>query len=716
MKKAAIFVVLAGVAFASYWFLDLGRWLSLSGMQSGLSSLTDRYAANPFAFSASYFVAYAAASALAIPGAALLTLVAGSIFGLVKGVIIALSAATVGATASMVLSRFFLQRWLESKFPSQLEAVNRGIERDGAFYLFTLRLVPLFPFFLINVLMGMTRIKTWTYFWVSLVGMFPGSLVYVNAGRELAQIRSLSDITSPSLWLAFAALAALPWIGKWIVHLIKSRKVYAGYTRPKNYDDNIIVLGAGAGGLVTAYIAAATKAQVSLVEAHKMGGDCLNYGCVPSKALLAASKARYIANRSQHLGVPANGSAVDFRQVMTHVNKSIETIEPHDSVDRYTNLGVNVITGYGTIVDPWTVEVRTADDRVVTRTAKNIVLATGASPRLLDVPGFKNCGYLTSESFWRRMSQREEVPPRLLVVGGGAVGCEISQAMARLGSDVTLVHRGSALLSDEDPDVTRLLLTALEDSGVQVKLAAEVVEFTGDADQRAATVAADGTELSVGFDEVLVTIGRVPRSDGFGLDTLNIDLKQSSVNGFLQTPIPNIYVVGDALGVHQFTHAASHEAWHAAVNALFGSFKKFKVNYDYLPWTIYTDPEVARVGLNQRQAKERGIPVEVTRYDFKNLDRAITEAKDTGFLEILTAPGRDKILGATVVGSHGGEIISQVTVAMKNNLGLNKILGTIHAYPGWSEATKAASGQWKNANKPERLLRWAKTYHAIRRR
>lgn len=716
MRKKLLFVTIALAAIGSYVYFDLGRWLSLSGMQSALGTLTTANEKQPVLFSGGYFVTYAVASALAIPGAALLTLVSGSIFGLVKGVAIALGAATVGATGSMLLSRFFLRNWLETKFPKQLNTINQGVERDGAFFLFTLRLVPVFPFFLINVLMGMTRIKTWTYFWVSLVGMFPGSLVYVNAGRELAQLKSLSDITSPRLWLAFAALAALPWIGRFIISAMKNRKLYAGYTKPKKFDDNLVVIGAGAGGLVTAYIAAATQANVTLIEAEKLGGDCLNYGCVPSKALLAAAKARHAATSSQHLGISTQQAMVDFPAVMEHVNGSVSAIEPHDSVERYESLGVNVITGYAKIVDPWTVEVALPDGSKHRRTARNLVIATGASPRVPDVPGIHDSGYLTSETLWERFSQLDRAPKRLLVIGGGAIGCELSQAMSRLGSQVTLIQRGPSLLTDEEADVTQLMSKSLQDSGVNVQLDAELTGFRREGDKRQALVSIGGQENIYDYDEVLITIGRVPRDKGFGLEELGVHIGRGSTNGFLQTTLPNIFVVGDALGTYQFTHAASHEAWHAAVNALFGSFKKFKVNYDYLPWTIYTDPEVARVGLNQTLAARQNTPVDVTRYDFSSLDRAITEAQTSGYLEILTAPGSDKILGATVVGSHGGEIVSQITLAMKNKLGLNKILGTIHAYPGWSEASKAASGQWKNANKPEWLLPWARKFHTLRRK
>ena len=714
-KKIALLGVIVAAIF-SFFYFDLNSYLTLQGMKDSLDTFQSQIAQNPVLSIGVFFAIYVAVTALSLPGAAILTLAAGALFGLVQGLVIVSFASSVGATLAFLVSRFILRDTVRNKFKEKLKKIDEGVEKQGAFYLFTLRLVPVFPFFLINLLMGLTSLKTWTFYWVSQVGMLAGTAVYVNAGTQLAQIDSLSGIVSPGLIFSFVLLGIFPWIAKAIVAVVNRRRVYKGYSKPKKFDRNLVVIGAGAGGLVTSYIAAAVKAKVTLVEAGEMGGDCLNYGCVPSKAIIKTAK---VANQMRHAdnyGLEPVTPAMSFKRVMARVHEVIAAIAPNDSVERYTSLGVDVVKGYAKIIDPWTVEIKKNDGGTQTLTTKNIVVATGAAPFIPELPGIEQSGYVTSDTLWTKFAELEDAPKRLIVLGGGPIGCELAQAFSRLGSDVTQVERAPRLMGREDADVAEYAESVLRESGVNVLTSHDALRFEQQDGEKVLVVAKEGVESTIAYDEVIVAVGRKARLHGFGLEDLGIQFDRTiETDEYLQTLMPNIFAAGDVVGPYQFTHVAAHQAWYAAVNALFGTFKKFKVDYRVIPWTTFIDPEVARVGINERDAAEQDIDVEVTRYEFAELDRAVAESARKGFIKVLTPPGKDKILGVTIVSEHAGDLLAEFVIAMKQDLGLNKILGTIHAYPTWAEGAKYAAGNWKRANAPEKLLSYVEKFHTWRR-
>ena len=714
-KKIALLGVIVAAIF-SFFYFDLNSYLTLQGMKDSLDTFQSQIAQNPVLSIGVFFAIYVAVTALSLPGAAILTLAAGALFGLVQGLVIVSFASSVGATLAFLVSRFILRDTVRNKFKEKLKKIDEGVEKQGAFYLFTLRLVPVFPFFLINLLMGLTSLKTWTFYWVSQVGMLAGTAVYVNAGTQLAQIDSLSGIVSPGLIFSFVLLGIFPWIAKAIVAVVNRRRVYKGYSKPKKFDRNLVVIGAGAGGLVTSYIAAAVKAKVTLVEAGEMGGDCLNYGCVPSKAIIKTAK---VANQMRHAdnyGLEPVTPAMSFKRVMARVHEVIAAIAPNDSVERYTSLGVDVVKGYAKIIDPWTVEIKKNDGGTQTLTTKNIVVATGAAPFIPELPGIEQSGYVTSDTLWTKFAELEDAPKRLIVLGGGPIGCELAQAFSRIGSDVTQVERAPRLMGREDADVAEYAESVLRESGVNVLTSHDALRFEQQDGEKVLVVAKEGVESTIAYDEVIVAVGRKARLHGFGLEDLGIQFDRTiETDEYLQTLMPNIFAAGDVVGPYQFTHVAAHQAWYAAVNALFGTFKKFKVDYRVIPWTTFIDPEVARVGINERDAGEQDIDVEVTRYEFAELDRAVAESARKGFIKVLTPPGKDKILGVTIVSEHAGDLLAEFVVAMKHDLGLNKILGTIHAYPTWAEGAKYAAGNWKRANAPEKLLSYVEKFHTWRR-
>ena len=708
MKKLLILAALAAVV-AGYFIFDLGQYLTLDGIKRVVGQWEAFYADNPVKVLAGFFAAYVAVTAASLPGAAIMTLAAGALFGLVTGTILVSFASTLGATLAFLSSRYVLRDSIEARFGERLKAINAGVERDGAFYLFSLRMIPAFPFFVVNLVMGLTRIRVATYVWVSQLGMLLGTAVYVNAGTQLAQIESLSGIASPGVLGSFVLLGIAPWLAKLVIGAVQRRKVYAGFTRPKRFDRNLVVIGAGSAGLVSALIAATVKAKVTLVEAHEMGGDCLNTGCVPSKALIKSAKVAAMMRDADKYGLTPTPPEVPFRAVIARVLGAVKAIEPHDSVERYTGLGVDVVKGYAKIIDPWTVEIARNDGGAQRLTTRSIVIASGAEPVVPPIPGIEGSGYLTSETMWDAFAQMDAAPARVAVLGGGPIGCELAQALARLGSKVTQVEMADALLGREDADVSDLARSVLEGDGVRVLTGHKAVRIDG----RTLVATSDGQEVRVPFDVLLVAVGRKARLTGFGLEDIGVDTAKTVVTDeFLATKFPNIFAAGDVAGPYQFTHTASHQAWYASVNALFGTFRKFKADYRVIPAVTFLDPEFARVGLNEREAAEQGIAVEVTRYDLDDLDRAIAESETKGFVKVLTpAGGKDTVLGATIVGAHAGELLAEYVLAMKYGIGLNKILGTIHAYPTMVEANKFAAGNWKKAHKPEGLLNWVERYH-----
>jgi len=710
-RKLALVVAL-GLAIAAFYAFDLGQYLNLQTLKNKQAAIAAFHADSPFLSSAAYFVIYVLATALSIPGAVLLTLAGGAVFGLFWGTVIISFASTIGATLAFLMSRFLLRDWVTRRFGQRLAAIDAGVRREGALYLFTLRLVPVFPFFLINLLLGLTAMKARTFYWVSQLGMLAGTVVYVNAGTQLARLDSLSGILSPGLLGAFALLGIFPLIARKIVDIIHANKVFAGWKKPARFERNLVVIGGGSAGLVTSYIAAAVKAKVTLVEQHKLGGDCLNTGCVPSKALIRSAKFLSHIARAREFGIASANAQFEFADVMQRVQAVIKTVEPHDSAERYSGLGVDVVHGSAKIVSPWEVDITRDDGSTQRLTTRSIVIATGARPFVPPIPGIEAVGYLTSDNVW----DLRELPQRLVVLGGGPIGCELTQAFARLGARVTQVEMAPRIMLREDPEVSELVTQRFRAEGVAVLVDHRAKEFIIDNGEKILIAEHEGKNVRIPFDAVLVAVGRAANLKGFGLEELGIPTGRTvDTNEFLQTSYPNIYAAGDVAGPFQFTHTAAHQAWYAAVNALFDPFKKFKADYAVIPWATFVEPEVARVGLNELEAKEKGIPHEVTTYGIDDLDRAIADSAAHGFIKVLTVPGKDKILGVTFVGEHAGDLIAEYVLAMKQGIGLNKILGTIHIYPTLAEANKFVAGNWKKAHAPQKLLAWVERFHAWRR-
>ena len=703
--RLLLLFVIAALAVAFFAF-DLGQYFNLAYLKSQQGAMDTHFAAHPLATAAMFFLAYVAVTGLSLPGATILTLAAGAIFGLLWGTVIVSFASSIGATLAFLVSRFVLRDSVQAKFGDKLRALNAGIEKEGAFYLFTLRLVPAFPFFVINLAMGLTPLRTATFYWVSQLGMLAGTIVYVNAGTQIARIESASGILSPMLIASFTLLGLFPLIAKKIIDMVKARKVYARFSRPRRFDRNIVVIGAGSAGLVSAYIAAAVKAKVTLIEKHRMGGDCLNTGCVPSKALIRSAKFLSHLKRSAEFGIREAKADYDFADVMERVQRVVREVEPHDSVERYAGLGVECIQGEAKIVSPWAVKV--GDQTLTTR---SIIIAAGARPFVPPIPGLEQIGYLTSDTVWNL----RKLPARLVVLGGGPIGCELTQTFARFGSKVTQVEMLPRIMIREDPEISQMVLAKFRAEGVDVKLEHKAKQFLVENGEKILICEHQGQDIRVPFDEVLVAVGRVANTKGYGLEELGIPVtKQRTVetNEFLQTLYPNIYACGDVAGPYQFTHTAAHQAWYAAVNALFGRFKKFRADYSVIPWATFTEPEVARVGLNETEAREKKIPFEVTTYGLDDLDRAIADSEAHGLIKVLTVPGKDRILGVTIAGEHAGDLIAEYVAAMRHGIGLNKILGTIHIYPTLAEANKYVAGNWKRAHAPMKLLAWVGRYHA----
>ncbi len=710
-RTRALLLVLLAIALLVILALDPARYLNLATLKAHQAMLSDYVAAHRGAAMAWGFVIYAGVTALSVPGAAIMTLAAGAVFGLVWGTLLVSFASSVGASLAFLGARYLLHGRVQARFGHRLEAINRGIRADGPAYLLTLRLIPLLPFVAVNLLMALTPIRLRDYYLYSQLGMLPATVVYVNAGTQLGRVEQLGDVFSTPLLVSFAVLGLLPLIAKAITRVLQRRRFRVDYPPPVQVDRNVIVIGAGSAGLVAALIASAVRAKVTLIEQHRMGGDCLNTGCVPSKALLKAAKQIHQARHAAQLGIRHMSVEFDFAEIMERVQRVVTHIAPHDSVARFESLGVECIHGEARLLSPYTVAVNGRE-----LSARAIILATGAEPLVPSIPGIEQVDYLTSDTLWELRS----LPARLLVLGGGPIGCELAQAFARLGSQVTLVEMAPRLLPREDDEVSNFVAQVFEQEGLKLELGARATSFAVDHTGKSLRCVrvADERAFTVVFDQVIVALGRRPRVAGFGLEELGVPIAERGtleVNDYLETHLPSVFACGDVAGPYQFTHTASHQAWYATVNALFGNLKRFAVDYRVIPWCTFIDPEVARVGLNEDEARVQGIAYEVTRYALADLDRAITDGSDRGFVKVLTPPGSSRILGVTIVGEHAGDLIAEFILAMKYKLGLNKILGTIHIYPTLAEANKLVAGVWRRAHTSPRVLGWLTRYHRWRR-
>ncbi|NRB10850.1 MAG: dihydrolipoyl dehydrogenase [Rickettsiaceae bacterium] len=695
---------------------DYNQYFSLEYIKQRQQDFANIYQTNKIITIVTFAILYVAITALSLPGAAVLTILAGVLFGTTIGVLIVSPASVIGATITFLLARFLFQDVINKKFPNQVKIINDGVKKDGALYLFILRLVPLFPFFMINILMGLTAIRIITFILVSFIGMLPGTFLYVYAGQSLSKITSTKDILSLEIIIAFSLIAIFPLLTKKLIVFFKAEnfdsKLHMNnkFQKPKKFDYNVIVIGAGSAGLVASYIAAIIKAKVALIEKNKMGGDCLNTGCVPSKALIRSAKIMSYIKRAKEFGFTDGKLNFNFADIMNRVQQVIKKIEPHDSIYRYSKLGVDCISGSAKIISPYEVQI----DKNKIITAKAIIVATGARPLVPNIPGLSKIDYLTSDNLW----QLKKLPKKLLVLGGGPIGSEMAQSFARLGSNVTLIEMAPQILTREDEEVIQLVSKYFKDENINILTSHKAKEFIKKGNKKSLICEVNNKEVIIDFDAVIVALGRAANIDGFGLEELGIvinERKTISCNSFMQTNIPNIYVCGDVAGPYQFTHVAAHQAWYACINALFSPFKKFKVDYDIIAFATFTDPEVARVGLNEKEAKAQNIAYEVTIYGIDDLDRAIADSQDHGFVKILTKPNSDKILGVTIVGSHASDIITEYVLAMKYNIGLKQILKTMHIYPTLAEANKYAAGNWQKNHQPQLIIKLLEKFHKFRR-
>ena len=709
-KKQLVLLLLFITVLSCFFIFDLGDYLQLSFFQEQRDLLLD-YKENNFTLvSLLYFFLYILITAFSLPAAALVTLVGGALFGFWWALLLVSFASSIGATLAFLMARTILRDWVQGKFGNRLKPINDGIKKDGIFYLFTLRLIPVFPFFLVNMLMALTPLRLRDFYWVSQLGMLVGTGLYIEVGVQLGMAESIPAVLSVGLIRVLVVLALFPWLAKWVIALLKKRKVYKEFPAPMKFDTNLVVIGAGSAGLVTSYIAALTKAKVVLIEKNLMGGDCLNTGCVPSKALIRSAGLSHLFSRAEEFGINTASYEIDFPAVMQRIKNVINKIAPHDSIKRYTELGVECVQGEAKIISPYLVEV--AGKQISTR---SIVLATGASPNIPSIPGLADIDYVTSDTIW----DLEKLPKRFLVIGGGPIGCELAQAFARLGSEVTQVDTGSKPLSREDDEVSDFMLETFKQEGIKFLGNHQVLGFQKHDAGNKAILKHDDNEFTAEFDVALLAIGRKANIQGFGLEALGLDITEQGsikVNDYLQTNFPNIYACGDVAGPYQFTHMAAHQAWYTSINSLFAGFKMFKVDYSIVPWSTFTDPEVARVGLNEKDAKTKGIEYEVTTYQIDDLDRAIADSEDKGFVKVLTQPGKDKILGVTIVGYHASDLIAEYVLAMKHGLGLKKIMSTIHVYPTLAESNKFVAGEWQKAHAPEWLYPWIEKFHRWRRK
>lgn len=654
-----------------------------------------------------YLLTYIGAAAVSLPVATVLSLAGGAVFGMLPGVLLASIGATAGGTLGFLASRFFLRDWVKARFPVRHEEFQKGIEREGSLYLITLRLTPVLPFWAINLVFGLTTMSTLVFSSVTFIGILPKLIFLVNAGGQLGEVQTLSGIMSLPVMLSLSALAIFPWLAKVALEYLRSAKIYRPFMRPSQFDYDVLVVGGGAAGLVSAYLAAALKAKVALIEKNRMGGDCLYTGCVPSKALIRSSQVAHLFRRGTEFGLQSVAPQVDFSRVFGRIQKIIEHIEPNDSVERYTGLGVDCLQGKAMIEDPFRVRLA---DRVIT--ARNIIVATGATPIVPPIPGLMDVPHFTSETLW----QLKESPGRVLVLGGGPIGCELAQAFNRLGCETSLIDKAPRLLGKEDPDVSEFILGTFRKEGIKVTLQSVVQRFEKLPTGGGKALLKNGQIIH--FDALILALGRKASVTGFGLENLQLPLRADGtleVDECLRTRFHNVLACGDVTGPYQFTHAGSYQAGIAVLNALFAPFKYFYTDYSTMPWCTYVDPEVARLGMNETEAKAAGVEVDVHEYRMEHLDRAVCEGENRGFVKVLTEKDGSRILGVTIVGAHAGEIMAEFALAKRKNLTLNDILNTVHSYPTFAEANKFVAGIWRRRHTPARAMSFLTRFHAWRR-
>lgn len=709
--KASRLIILALLiaAVACFFIFDLGEYLTLESIKSHSGALHGQVQAHPWWARGTFFAVYVALTALSFPGTVVLTLLAGALFGLLEGTLLVSFASNVGAVMAMLISRFMLRDWIQKRFGTQIAAINKGLAREGTFYLVSLRLIPLVPFVLLNPALGLTRVGMWTFWWTTQLGMLPGNAIYVNAGQQLVQLQSLSGILSPSMISTLVLLAVFPLLATRLLTLYKARQAYRGWRRPKRFERNLVVIGGGTGGLATARIAASLKAQVSLFERQRLGGVAVHEGSVPARALSRSANLAHALHHGQPQGVRQQVEDADFAEVVGRVRRLADEAMGCPSAEHYTRLGVEVVMAEARLSSPWTVEVEGR-----TLASRAIVIATGSRPWVPPIPGLDAVEPLTCDTLW---SLRER-PERLLVLGNGAGACEFAQAFQRLGCQVTLASEREVLLEQEDAEAAQAVTAALNADGVELRLGlsplrVEVVE----GERRLICGARDEGELALPFDRVLLALGQSADVEGLGLDALGLrcgDDGSLDVDEYLATRYPNIYAVGSVAGPYGAPHVAEHQAWYAAVNALFGGFRRFTVSERVIPHAVFTAPEIASVGLTEAEARALGVEFDVIRLNLSSLAGAVAEGAGEGFVKVLTEQGEDRILGVTIVGEQASETLAGFVVAMKHKLGLNKLAETVQLGATLGEASRVVAEAWRQQRRPTRAIGWAERFNRWR--
>ena len=687
MKRIIAFIIIIVLIIIGVIIFDIQNLFTLSALKEKQAQLQDIVTNFPLYSAGIFFLSYVIFAGLSLPGVIVFTLAAGALFGLLQGVILVSFASTIGAFLAFLVARFLLHDKFQEKFSNRLVTVNEKVKREGAYYLFFLRLVPIFPFFLINILMALTPIRASLFYWVSQAGMLPATILYVNAGAQIAKISSAKDIISPPMLFAFVLLGIFPFIAKWFVSLLKSKMAYKNFKKPRHFDYNTIVLGGGSAGLVAAYTTSTLQGKAMLIEREQMGGDCLNTGCVPSKSIIRSAKFIADIKRAQSFGVAKSNYEFDFKNIIQRVHQKIATIAPKDSVQRYSELGVDCEQGSATIISPWQIKLNEK-----TFSTKNIIIATGATPHIPELSGLEQVPYFTTDSIW----SLEQLPKHLLIIGAGPIGCELGQAFARLGARVTIVQRRSRILPNEDEAAAELIEQALTLDKVTLCTNFCTQKVSSENGSIVLEGTHEGVPVKISSSHLLVATGR--QANLLGLDALDLETDKHNrllVNQTLQTRFPNIFACGDVTSSMQYTHAASHQAWYAAFNALFRPLKMFKCSLENIPRAIFTDPEIASIGITEQQAITRNIEHQVITFPMDDIDRAITDNATEGFIKVITAGNSDKILGVCIVGEHASELITEFVLAKTNNLGLNKVLKTVHIYPTRSEINRMVAGKWR---------------------
>jgi len=709
MVKRIVIAIIIVILIALYVIYDVGSYLTVANLKAHQIEFIRFYNKNLLYTLSVYFGLYIIVTALSLPGVAIMTLAGGAIFGVWMGTLLVSVASALGATLSFLVSRVFLKNYLQKKHANKLAIISDGLRKDDLFYLFTLRLIPVFPFYLINLLMGQTPIKTAQFFLMSILGMLPGTLVYVNAGSQIANIKTFLGIFSPGVLVSLILLGMFPFVARKIVEHLKTRKYLHQYFKPRKFDYNLVIIGGGPAGLVSANIASTMNAKVALIEKSNMGGGSLNTASVPSKALIRSAKLLYEIGHPRNLGIRRAKADFGIDSIMERVQNTIKKLEPRDMTGHLTESGVECIKGAARIITPY--EVRVNGRSLITQ---NIIIATGAKPKLPEINGLEMIDYFTSETIWNL----NVLPAKLLILGGGPTGCEFAQSFRRLGSHVTIVEQNNRILNNEDEDVVAYISQKFKDEGIHVLLGCEAVRVVVDAQRKLFVCKHANKNIAIEFDEILVATGQVANTDGFGAQDLNL---HTTVNGeievdeFLRTNFPNIFACGDVAGPYKYTHMASYQAWHAVVNALFQPFKKYKIDYSVVPRATFTDPELACVGINEIEAKEMKIKYDVSNFRLEELDKAEINCQTKGMVKVLTMPGRDIILGVSIVSSHASEMISEFVTAMTHGIGLHQIFKTIHIYPTFSEANQYVAANWKNLRSQGVVLKFLRWFHRWRR-